>query len=451
MNLGEYDLADSLFRTSLDRYVDARDSLAADASLILGDWARSLSKRQVWDGSNYLLRSAIYLSEKDSMSEDGRTRSIRHRLQLVKNLISTDSLVLAERVLEPCMEMTHSDSALRCETLLVKGALQYRQDAYHQADDTFAEAVPCMLRLDGNEGSKAIALLSWAYTKTALAEYTAAQDLVEQGRVISEPLGSATSVTGGLMQLSAYIHHLQGHYAIAKQEYEQSIELLASTSDRAPGAMCGLADVLIDLAEPAAAKLLADSAVASMIDSLPAAYPSQISLLNTAAHADYCLDSLDRAEELYGIGIDVCRRYQATGSSEYAQALNGLGLVAMARARKASADTLLEQAFAISIAINGNEHPFTARIMINQAELRMQQARALEARDLLIRAMPVTERFLGKDHDQLGDIHRMLGDIERKAHNEAEARSHYNEALRIYKICFPPEHPKVRALMTRAA
>ncbi|MBK8341570.1 MAG: tetratricopeptide repeat protein [Flavobacteriales bacterium] len=51
-----------------------------------------------------------------------------------------------------------------------------------------------------------------------------------------------------------------------------------------------------------------------------------------------------------------------------------------------------------------------------------------------------------KDHDQLADIHVALGDIEQGARNNAAAEAHYREALRIYKVCFPANHPKISSL-----
>jgi tetratricopeptide (TPR) repeat protein len=447
--LGEYDLSDSLYKESLGVYTEVKDSLDPEAAQILADWSRSLSMRRAWPYANYLIRAAIGYTEADSANKIGDTRWIRYRLQLVKNLISTDSIPLAERILSPCEEATHTDSSLRCETLLVKGALQFRKNAFRSADTTFAEAVACLSTLQHNETAKAIAYLSWGHVKTALAEYGPARELVTQGQSAIAAARPNPSIEGGLLELSALIHHLQGHYQSARKEYEASLDLLASNSgsaDQTPGAMAGLADVLIDLAETSLARALADSALAMVADPLPDILPGQASVLNTAAYADYCINDLERAQQRYAISLNACQRHVAMRTTTYVQALNGQALVAMALSRYATADSLLMQAHSTCLSIHGQEHPFTARVLINQAELRMKQRRFPEARTLLLSALPITERILGKDHDQLGDIHKALGEIDRRSANPAEASKHFEEALRIYKACFPAEHPKVRAL-----
>ncbi len=447
--LGDYELSDSLYNRSLVVYKDVKDSLDPEAAEILADWSRSLSLRSNWNYANYLIRAAIGWSEGDSATKSDDTRWIRYRLQLVKNLITTDSISLAERVLAPCEGAAHTDSSLRCETLLVKGALQFRKNAFRSADTTFGVAVACLSLLQNNEAAKAIAYLSWGHTKTALAEYGSARELVEQGQSFNMALRPNPSIEGGLLQLSALIHHLQGHYLPARKEYEASLDLLASnsrSSDRTPGAMAGLADVLLDLAEPAMARTLADSALAMVVDSLPEILPGQASVLNTAAYADYHLNDLVRAGQRYAITLNACRRHEATSTATYAQALNGQGLVAMAHSSYATADSLLIQAYASCLSIFGQEHPFTARVLINQAELRMKQRRLPEARALLLSALPITEKILGKDHDQLGDIHQALGEIDLRTANRAEAYTHFQEALRIYRVCLPADHPKLIAL-----
>ncbi|HRF81743.1 MAG TPA: tetratricopeptide repeat protein [Flavobacteriales bacterium] len=449
-DLGEYDLSDSLYIASLKRYKQAKDSLDADASMILADWAASYSRRQYWGYANYLLRTAVGLSEPTQKDTSTDARWIKHRLQLVKNLISTDSLKLAERILLPCQEVTIPDSTLHCEALLVKGALQYRQNAFHAADSTFGEAVACMNSLNGNEAAKAMAYLAWGHVKTALAEYEKAMNMVKKGQAAATATKNGASVSNGLLQLSALIHHLKGEYLDAKRQYEECLRSYTATANdwgRKPLVMAGLADLMLDLADPVLGKELADSALVLVVDSLINLTPSQTTVLNTAAYADYYLNDLLKAQQRYTLTLNVCRKYDATATTVYAQALNGQALVAMALSRSATADTLFGQAYAVCLSIYGTEHPFTARVMINQALLRLKQKRMIQARTLLTSALPITERFLGKNHDQLGDIHQALGVIEQRSGQRGLADDHYREALRIYKACFPADHPKVVALI----
>lgn len=440
-----YELSDSLFNASLKVYQDVKDSLDADASIILAEWAGSLAARRDWSYANYLLRIAIGLSKPSQDGKADTARWVRNRLQLVKNLISTDSLVLAGQVLAPCLGTAHSDSSLQCEVGMVKGSLEYRRNDFRAADRSFQEAVSCMDRLPGQAEAKAIAYLGWGYVKTELAQYAEARELVEKGQQVLAPLHTRSPATGSLQQLSALLHHLQGGYRTARQEYGECIRSLGSAPDRTIGAMAGLADVLMDLAEPAAGKVLADSALALLVDSLPLIRPSQAGVLNTAAYADHLLGDQPAAHQRYALVLETCTRYGATNTGTYVQALNGQALVAMATSRTASADTLFARAYALCVPLYGKEHPFTARLMINQALLRMQQGRPGEARELLLAALPTTTNVLGKDHDQLADIHRALGDIDRRQGQRAAAEVHYKEALRIYKLCFPATHPDVVA------
>lgn len=446
--LGEYDVADSLFKASLDLYSSVKVSLDADAASILANWSSSLSSRQQWAWSNALLRGAIGLATKNSMGSSTDTRWVRYRLQLVKNLISTDSLLLAERNLAPCLSVQQVDSGVGCETLIVKGALQFRQNSFHAADTTFQEAVSCLTPLPNSEAGMAIAFLSWGYVKASLAEYDRALALAEKGQALIAS-DRESSIQGSLLQLNAHVQHLQGHYAQAKLEYGQCLKLFVETVDgskRLPGAMAGYADLLLDLAEYGTASILADSALKLITDSLRDIYPSQISVLNTAARADYCRNDLLKAQERYRTALEVCQRRSATNTSGYAQALNGQGLVSIGLKRLVTADSLFLQAYNTCISIYGREHPFTARVMINRAQLRLLQRRPVEAKALLLAALPITLRFLGKDHDQLGDIYEVLGTIERESGHQAQATAHHREAMRIYRVCFPANHPKVEEM-----
>ncbi|MBK8341571.1 MAG: hypothetical protein IPK99_17060 [Flavobacteriales bacterium] len=145
----------------MELYKYVNDSVDSDAAAILADWARSLSDRKEWASSNYMLRYAIALCGSDSADKSKDTRWIKYRLRLVKNLITTDSLVLAERTLGPCLTTSHSDSLLHCEVLLVKGALLYKQNMFRSADTTLQQAVDCLSALS-NDGTKAVRFLSGA-------------------------------------------------------------------------------------------------------------------------------------------------------------------------------------------------------------------------------------------------------------------------------------------------
>lgn len=449
VKLGMYELSDSLYNRSLKLYEEINDSLDDRVAGVLADWARSLSHRKEWAYANYLFRIAISLAEHDRTGKVDEHAWIGYRLELVKSLISTDSTSLAERILSPCERAAQADSAWYCEVLLVKGALRYRMDAYRSADTAFADAVDCLSRSPNKEATKVVAYYSWGHTKAALGDYGEAREMVNQGRRIVATISPYPLMEGGLDRLGALIDHLQGHYSMAKKEYGTSLRVLAldhRSADQVPAAMAGLAEVLIDLAEPALARTLADSALAMVADPIQDMFPGQVSVLNTAADADYNLNDLEKADERYSTALRVCERYDATVSSVYAQALNGKGLVAMARSRYTTADSLLSQAYATCLSIYGPEHPFTARVLINQAQLRERQGKIPEALSLLRAALPITERFLGKDHDQLGDIYQALGEIEQRSADRTEARKHFAEALRIYRVCFPADHPKVLAL-----
>lgn len=447
--LEEYDLSDSLFNTSLKIYKDAKDSLDASSAWILADWSRSMAKRSQWSYSNKLLWMAIGLCERDTTHAATDEDRVTHRLELTKNLMATDSLDLAEWVLQPCMKHTPTDSLLACRISLLMGALQFRQNAFRSADSSFTEALACLSRLRNVEPWMQMTYLSLGHTKTALADYAQALEMVKAGEGIGPKEDSNPAIVGGLWQLRALIHHIQGQYALAQSDYEESLQLLSGTSDRTPGAMAGLADVLLDLAQTGKAKDLAEEALKLVSDSLPAILPSQSGILNTAAYAVYYLHDLDLAHERYALVLDVCQRYEATNTTNYAQALNGQALVEMARSRTAVADTLFALAYRTAVSIHGTDHPFTARVMINQAELRIQQRLPIEAGQFLAAAMPITQRFLGSDHDQLGDIFRYLGDIASRRADPAQAVLHYREALRIYRVCFPADHPKVHAMAAR--
>ncbi|MBL7983174.1 MAG: tetratricopeptide repeat protein [Flavobacteriales bacterium] len=446
----EYDVADSLFRRSLECYEEAKDTLDAGGAWILYDWSRSLATRRQWGYSNFLLRWAIGLCEADTTAMRTDEQWIEHRLQLVKNLMVTDSLGHCEAVLAPCLAYIPMDPELRCKVLLVKGSLEYRQNAFKKADGTFDESLNCLLDHEAKGTILQHAYVARGYSKLALAAFPEALRMVDAGEAANTGLRRPFSMLPNLLRLRAEIHHQQGLYSSALSGYETLIEQQrAEGSDQLASSMNGLAEVLLDLAQIERARSLAEEALAQMADTITELTPSQAFVMNTAAYANYLSGELERASERYKHTMELCERYSAKLTATYAQAVNGLALVEMARQRSHRADSLLDQAYRITEAVYGDTHPFIAQVMINQAELRLEQRRFPDAARLLNIAKTVTQRSLGNDHDQLGDIEKLLGDMAKHAGNMEKAALHYAQALRIYSLCFPGSHPKVVAMRAR--
>lgn len=453
--LGNFVLADSLFNRSVDVYIEAYDSVDVNAAALFGNWAIAMTQGQYWDYSNKLARSAIRLMVSDTLDSERVAQRLRYQLLVARNYIFLDSLPAAKRQIEICTDTKNAIDLTHCQVLLVNGSIHFRLDEFKEAETSYIDALSCLTAKETTDGSaQALTHISLAYVYAATAEYAKARVQLNNATTIANSLGgNIMNIRAGAMQLSASLYHLLGEYTTAEKEYNSCIHMLSDgtngIANRLPGVLSGKAELLLDLALFDAGRSLADSALYMMVDSIALIAPSQTSVLNTLAHAKYCLGELGSAEKDHALVMHVAEEYGATRTATYCNALNGLGLIALERKQHNKADSLFNKAFSLSREIYGMEHPFTARVLINQALLRMQQGMYIEARSMLTTAKPITIRYLGDDHDQLGDIHSALGDIEKRTGDPNKANGHFKEALRIYSSCFTSTHPKVIAMQQR--
>jgi hypothetical protein len=90
--IGKWALSDTLFSRSLEEYRKAKDTLDANATPLIAEWAYALARERYWKGSNHLLLVANAILAKDSSGTDHREERLKHLIQLVKNHISLDDL-----------------------------------------------------------------------------------------------------------------------------------------------------------------------------------------------------------------------------------------------------------------------------------------------------------------------------------------------------------------------
>ncbi len=109
----------------------------------------------------------------------------------------------------------------------------------------------------------------------------------------------------------------------------------------------------------------------------------------------YKMNHFTEAEKLIKKALHVTRESVGTKSKVYANALNNLGIIEVARKDYIAARSLFEQSVAIEQELMGENHPEIARSLINIAEMYKGEKKFEKADSLFKRAISIQERVYG--------------------------------------------------------
>jgi len=115
------------------------------------------------------------------------------------------------------------------------------------------------------------------------------------------------------------------------------------------------------------------------------------------------------------------------------------------------ADALLQQAIKIRKAAFGSEHPDVAECLIDIAYVKAQQNKLDEAEAAYKRALAIDLKTIGEEHPNYARAVSLLGLLYASMHNNDEAEARLTEALRLREKILPPEHPDIALSMSQLA
>lgn len=159
----------------------------------------------------------------------------------------------------------------------------------------------------------------------------------------------------------------------------------------------------------------------------------------------------EEAKPLLAEALAVHRQLFGEGSSEVAETLNNLAIIAWQSADFGQADQLYRQSLAIKEKLDGPDHPDVAALYNNLGILAREQGRLAEAENLNSRALAIADKSLGKDHPDTALIAASLGRTLVARGNDDAALPFFEQAYAANVKSRGPEHYETGRVLLQMA
>ena len=447
--LYNYEYADSLFVKAIEKYQEIKGLTGRYLAIFCRNFAESQAEQQQFGYSNLLHKVSIAILQKDSINNNEK-KIIENYNCLIKNHLQTDSLDKAMFCIEETFKLIDKETTDFCTTNLYYGFYLYRLNQYKRADEVFTECLDCYKKhFEAAHQNIAEAHLALARIKIVLAEYEKAKDNLNRGiKITTENFGKNSVRYANYLKTYAFLDKLLANYNEAGKAYNQVLEIytkeLGERNQKLPEVLSEIADLEISLSNYGKAKKYSDSSMSIAGDFDFPNILTMSELTNCAGYVNYCVGLYGIADSLYCKSIAANKNTELNpNNAQTATALNGLGLVMTAKQKYKIADSLFTQSLNLHKEIFTENHPFTAVVYLNFANLKLSQNKLKEAAEMLNKSLEINKKFFDGTHDIFGDIYVAFGDL---ANNEKQpnlAKDYYKKALNIYLEKFGEEHNKV--------
>ena len=181
------------------------------------------------------------------------------------------------------------------------------------------------------------------------------------------------------------------------------------------------------------------------------------------AQSDALMDAYNQGQALYEAGryeevIPLWRKALELGEREFgpdhpttATLLNNLADLYRAQGRYEAAEPLYKRALEIREKALGRDHPDVARSLNNLAGLFHDQGRYAEAEPLYERSLAIYEKALGPNHPDVATSLNNLASLYDNQGRYAKAEPLFKRALAIREMALGPDHPSVAASLNNLA
>ena len=149
------------------------------------------------------------------------------------------------------------------------------------------------------------------------------------------------------------------------------------------------------------------------------------------------------AEPLMRRALAIEENYFGSDHPRTAIILNNLAQLLGATNRRNEAEPLLDRALAINENCFGSEHPIVATALNNLATLLYVTDRISNAEPLMQRALDIDEKYFGVEHPNVARDLNNLAQLHYSKKRLDDAEPLMRRASAINEKCFGPEHPKV--------
>ncbi len=239
----------------------------------------------------------------------------------------------------------------------------------------------------------------------------------------------------------------QGKFAESEAITKQAIDMLETQSDKRPTITAAtLGDLCIALTKEGKAKqaLEAGKRALSIMENINNPNEHEQIILgmtwnNLAVAYDYVGDAA-KAQDLYQKSLELKLKIFGNNSKEAVIGYNNLGYSLLLQSKYDEADTPLEKAKNLAIALGLQNSRIWMNILGNCGDAHRGQGRFAEAEIELLEALKLREQ--GKN-EQLHESYYFLGKLYRDKQDFFKAKSYFDKALQIREKRFGKEHPKV--------
>ncbi|HME40558.1 MAG TPA: tetratricopeptide repeat protein, partial [Steroidobacteraceae bacterium] len=296
-----------------------------------------------------------------------------------------------------------------------KAALLSTVGAVYDSLGQYKEALPILteslkLQPQSHDKSHITTLLELGTARSGAGDLSGAEaPLQEALRVSQSEFGASSQESGRALWALGLLRYEQGRFVDAKQLYNQSLNILESTS--AP---------VTDISE--------------LLDDLAQVYVSQ--------------QQWSLAKQTYERALEVDRRVLGDDHPRVAMRLNNLAVVAQNISDLKLAEALFRDAIRRDERAYGDKHPETGAALSNYGLLLQREGRLAEAEPLLRKALDIVLKLYGPDNYKVAYARVSLAMLLHDQGNLSESETQFRQALAVYDKSLPANHQyRASALM----
>lgn len=450
--LKQYDVANSLFLKAILHYKSITEDEDKDLAVFFFDMAFSLSESRDFEASTICFLNANSILLKDTSNNANKEYIIDGFNEIAANYCEQGYPQQALPFLEQAEKFIYEKGLRYRRNLFYKGRCAYELNEYLKADSIFRVYLQYNKKQPQTKDTKwniAVANGMLAHVNIALAKYDTARKYVNEAVEITEKIcGKYHSQYAECLTILASLNTITGDYFTADKQYKHIIGVY----EREPNEEFSLAYILSEysqleliFANFESAKRHSDNLMSLFPDSL-LILPSMTHFMNNTAYVNYCVGLYNQADTLYKKVLSINENHNLPFDPTSMRALNGLGLIEMAKKNYKKADSLFVEALKVHAKYIPYNHPSVAAIYLNWSVLQIKENKIDEAAEKLNEAYTIYKKIFPADHDVFADILAVKGDIAKKRGQNDTANAHYQQALNIYKKKFPHTHWKVKEM-----
>lgn len=405
--MGEYALAEPLFKKAIPIYKKKYGSLHIDYGSCMNDLAM------------------LY-------SEMGKYKEAEQLFKLVLNIFSKT------------LGKNHADYA----TIVNNLAQLYEATGNYVAAEPLAKKALKIRKkvLGENHFDYAISLNNLAGLFRQLGKYDSSEIYYLQSIAILKKLvGEDDPNYASILNNLAYLYQKIGKYALSENLFNISIEIrkkiLGVEHPDYSVSLSNMAGLYAEMARYKEAENLYQRALIIDKKNLGETHPSYAISLNNIASLYEAVGNYSLAESIYKQALEIFSNSTGENHVDYAMSLNNLGYLYESMGNYTDAESLFKQSLAIRKKLLGATHTDCAMSYNNLGALYETMGNYIAAENMYLLGISTYKKSVGVDNPDYAKSLNNLGGLYTNMGNYAKAASIYNTTIQIRKKILGETHP----------